>query len=126
MNASNSFTGPYPRRRLRRMRRSGFSRRLMRETRLSADDLIYPLFVLEGTRRREAVPSMPGVERLSIDELVREAETALALGIPAVALFPVTPPERKSLDAREAWNPEGLAQRAVRALKNLGDKMCGR
>jgi porphobilinogen synthase len=99
------------------MRRSGFSRRLMRETRLTADDLIYPLFVLEGTRRREAVPSMPGVERLSIDELVREAETALSLGIPAVALFPVTPPEHKSLDAREAWNPEGLAQRAVRALK---------
>ena len=72
MNASNSFTGPYPRRRLRRMRRSGFSRRLMRETRLSADDLIYPLFVLEGTRRREAVPSMPGVERLSIDELAMD------------------------------------------------------
>jgi porphobilinogen synthase len=117
MNASNGFPGAYPRRRLRRMRRSGFSRRLMRETRLTADDLIYPLFVLEGTRRREAVPSMPGVERLSIDELVREAETALSLGIPAVALFPVTPPERKSLDAREAWNPEGLAQRAVRALK---------
>jgi porphobilinogen synthase len=117
MNAANSFPGAYPRRRPRRMRRSGFSRRLMRETRLTADDLIYPLFVLEGTRRREAVPSMPGVERLSIDELVREAEAALSLGIPAVALFPVTPPEQKSLDAREAWNPEGLAQRAVRALK---------
>ncbi len=99
------------------MRRDGFSRRLMRETRLSADDLIYPVFVLEGERRREAVPSMPGVERLSIDELLREAEAIAALGIPALALFPVTPPERKTLDAREAYNPEGLAQRAVRALK---------
>ena len=89
----------------------------MRETRLSADNLIWPVFVLEGARRREAVPSMPGVERLSIDELVREAAAAAALGIPALALFPVTPPERKSLDAREAYNPEGLAQRAVRALK---------
>lgn len=99
------------------MRRSDFSRRLMRETRLSVDDLIYPVFVLEGERRREAVPSMPGVERLSIDELLREAATVAALGIPALALFPVTPPERKSLDAREAYNPDGLAQRAVRALK---------
>ena len=99
------------------MRRSDFSRRLMRETRLSADDLIYPVFVLEGERRREAVPSMPGVERLSIDELLGEAATVAALGIPALALFPVTPPERKSLDAREAYNPDGLAQRAVRALK---------
>lgn len=99
------------------MRRSNFSRRLMRETRLSVDDLIYPVFVLEGERRREAVPSMPGVERLSIDELLREAATVAALGIPALALFPVTPPERKSLDAREAYNPDGLAQRAVRALK---------
>jgi porphobilinogen synthase len=99
------------------MRRDAFSRRLMRETRLAVDNLIYPVFVLEGARRREAVPSMPGVERLSIDELVREAEAAAALGIPALALFPVTPPERKTLDAREAYNPEGLAQRAVRALK---------
>jgi porphobilinogen synthase len=99
------------------MRRSDFSRRLMRETRLSVDDLIYPVFVLEGERRREAVPSMPGVERLSIDELLREAATVAALGIPALALFPVTPPERKSLDAREAYNPDGLAQRTVRALK---------
>ncbi len=99
------------------MRRDAFSRRLMRETRLSADDLIYPVFVLDGARRREAVPSMPGVERLSIDELLREAEAVAKLGIPALALFPVTPPEHKSLDAREAYNPEGLAQRAVRALK---------
>nr|WP_221066887.1 porphobilinogen synthase [Methylomagnum ishizawai] len=107
----------YPRTRLRRMRRDDFSRRLMRETRLAPDDLIYPLFVLEGGNRREAVASMPGVERLSIDLLVEECAAAHALGIPAVALFPVTPPELKSLDAAEAHNPEGLAQRAVRALK---------
>lgn len=109
--------GPWPVIRLRRMRRDDFSRRLMREHRLGSDDLIYPVFVLEGEGRREAVPSMPGVERLSIDLLLAEAERALALGIPAMALFPVTPPEAKSEDAREAWNPEGLAQRAVRALK---------
>jgi porphobilinogen synthase len=115
--SSKDFAGRYPGRRPRRMRRDAFSRRLMRETRLSADDLIYPVFVLDGARRREAVPSMPGVERLSIDELLREAEAVAKLGIPALALFPVTPPEHKSLDAREAYNPEGLAQRAVRALK---------
>ncbi|SMF93655.1 porphobilinogen synthase [Methylomagnum ishizawai] len=99
------------------MRRDEFSRRLMRETRLAPDDLIYPLFVLEGGNRREAVASMPGVERLSIDLLVEECTAAHALGIPAVALFPVTPPELKSLDAAEAHNPDGLAQRAIRALK---------
>ena len=109
--------GYYPRVRLRRMRRDDFSRRLMRETRLSADNLIYPMFILEGEGRREPVESMPGVERVSVDELLREAEDLLRLGVPAVALFPVTPPERKSLDAREAYNPQGLAQRAVRALK---------
>jgi porphobilinogen synthase len=116
-SSSTRFLGGFPRRRSRRMRRAAFSRRLMRETRLSVDNLIYPMFVLDGPRRREAVPSMPGVERLSIDELLREAEAAAALGIPALALFPVTPPERKTLDAREAYNPDGLAQRAVRALK---------
>ncbi len=89
----------------------------MRENALSADDLIYPLFVLEGENRREAVGSMPGVERLSIDLLLREAEEAHRLGVPAVALFPVTAPEGKSEDGREAFNPDGLAQRAVRALK---------
>ena len=109
--------GPWPTTRLRRMRRDDFSRRLMREHRLSCDDLIYPVFVLEGEGQREPVASMPGVERLSIDLLLAEAERALSLGIPAMALFPVTPPEAKSEDAREAWNPEGLAQRAVRALK---------
>jgi porphobilinogen synthase len=107
----------FPRTRLRRMRFSDFSRRLMRETTLSADNLIYPMFVIEGRGQREPVASMPGIERVSIDELVREGEALLQLGVPAVALFPVTPPQAKSLEAQEAWNPEGLAQRAVRALK---------
>ena len=107
----------YPYCRPRRMRRDDFSRRLMRENRLSSDDLIYPVFVLEGEQRREAVPSMPGVERKSIDLLLDEARECVELGIPAMALFPVTPPEAKSDDAAEAWNPQGLAQRAVRALK---------
>ncbi|HJT97502.1 MAG TPA: porphobilinogen synthase [Rhodanobacteraceae bacterium] len=108
---------PYPYTRPRRMRRDAFSRSLMRETTLAPADLILPVFVREGERTREPVPSMPGVERLSIDELVRVAGTAHALGIPALALFPVTPAAAKSLDAREAWNANGLAQRAVRALK---------
>ncbi len=89
----------------------------MRENRLSSDDLIYPMFILEGKGQHEAVPSMPGVERVSIDLLLKEAEHLVGLGVPAVALFPVTPAERKSLDAAEAYNPEGLAQRAVGALK---------
>ena len=107
----------YPGVRLRRLRRDDFSRRLTRENRLSADDLIYPLFVQEGEGRRDPVPSMPGVERLSLDLLVEECRAAAALGIPAVALFPVVPAERKSLDAAEAYNPEGIAQRATRALR---------
>jgi porphobilinogen synthase len=108
---------PYPHVRLRRMRRDAFSRALMRETDLTAADLILPVFVREGRATREPVPSMPGVERLSIDELVRVAGEAHGLGVQALALFPVTPPEAKSLDAAEAWNADGLAQRAVRALK---------
>jgi len=111
-------TTGFPAIRPRRMRRSAFSRRLMRETGLSADDLIYPVFVLEGKGRREPVASMPGVERKSIDLLVEEARELIELGIPAIALFPVTPAEAKSEDAREAYNPEGLAQRAVQALKD--------
>ena len=103
--------------RMRRMRRDDFSRRLMRESHLSTDDLIYPMFVIEGKGQREKVASMPGVERVSIDELLKEAETLCDLGIPAVALFPVTPQSAKSEDASEAFNPEGLAQRAVKALK---------
>lgn len=109
--------GSYPFCRMRRLRRHEFSRRLVREASLSADDLILPVFVLEGENQRQSIDSMPGVDRLSIDLLVREAESLIDLGIPAVALFPVTAKEAKSDDGREAWNPEGLAQRAVRALK---------
>lgn len=109
--------GCFPRSRPRRMRHDDFSRRLMRETTLTVDDLIYPMFVLEGKGKREAVASMPGIERVSVDELLQEAAVLVRLGVPAVALFPVTTAEKKSLDAKEAWNPEGLAQRAVRALK---------
>ncbi len=103
--------------RMRRMRRDDFSRRLMRESQLTADDLIYPLFIIEGKGKREKVDSMPGVERVSIDELLKEAEQLVQLGVPAIALFPVVGEDKKSEDAREAYNPEGLAQRAVRALK---------
>jgi len=99
------------------MRRDVFSRRLARETRLTTDDLIQPLFVIEGRRKREPVASMPGIERLSTDLLVDAAGTLFKLGIPAVALFPVPDPATKSADGREAWNPEGLVQRTVRALK---------
>ena len=102
---------------MRRMRRDDFSRRLMRETVLSVDDLIYPVFVLDGKGRREAVASMPGIERFSIDLLLEHLSEVVAAGVPAVALFPVTAPESKSDDAREAYNPEGVAQQAVRALK---------
>ncbi|WP_163370732.1 porphobilinogen synthase [Endozoicomonas acroporae] len=109
---------PFPAARPRRMRYNDFSRRLMRESQLSVDNLIYPLFIVDGHQQRQAVASMPGVERLSIDLLLEEAAELVALGIPAIALFPVTPADRKSELAEEAWNPEGLAQRAVRALKN--------
>lgn len=109
--------GLFPNRRMRRMRRDDFSRRLMREHQVSSNDLIYPMFVIEGEGAREKVPSMPGVERVSIDELLKEAAELVALGVPAVALFPVTPQDVKSEDAAEAYNPDGLAQRAVRALK---------
>ena len=115
-NIDSNFS-KYPNARMRRMRRDAFSRRLMRESSLSCDDLIYPMFILEGEGQREQVESMPGVERVSIDELLKEAAELVALGIPMVALFPVTPDEVKSEDAAEAFNPEGLAQRAVRALK---------
>lgn len=113
----------HPQARPRRMRADEFSRRLMREHRLSVDDLIYPVFVIEGEGRREPVPSMPGVERVSIDQLLEEGNRAVRLGIPAMALFPVTPAEKKSKDAREAYNPEGLAQRAARSLKQSCPKL---
>lgn len=107
----------YPHTRLRRNRASDFSRRLTRENQLSADNLIYPVFVLEGEQQREAVPSMPGVERLSVDLLVEHAAEWVELGIPALALFPVVPAEKKDLAGSGAWDPDGLAQRATRALK---------
>jgi porphobilinogen synthase len=110
-------TTGFPSRRMRRMRRHDFTRRLMRESSLTCADLIYPVFVIEGNKRRDAVASMPGIERLSIDQLLHEAEQIHSLGIPAIALFPVVSQEQKSADAREAWNPDGLAQRAVAALK---------
>jgi len=107
----------FPWLRMRRMRRDDFSRRLMREHQLNASDLIYPMFVLEGENQRETVSSMPGIERLSIDLLLKEAQDCVDLGIPLIALFPVVATTKKSTDAAEAFNPEGLAQRAVRALK---------
>lgn len=118
MSIDSQAFGGYPYTRMRRMRRDDFSRRLMRETIVTPDDFIYPVFILEGEGNREAVASMPGVERMSIDLLLKEAKEIAALGIPAMALFPVTPLTAKSLDAKEAYNPDGLAQRAVRALKD--------
>jgi len=118
MSLYDTARAAYPLTRMRRMRRDAFSRRLMRESSLTPDDLIYPVFVLEGSGQREPVLSMPGVTRLSIDLLVAEAREIAALGVPAMALFPVTPPSAKSEDAAEAYNPDGLAQRAVRALKD--------
>jgi porphobilinogen synthase len=99
------------------MRRDDFSRRMMRESQLTPADLIYPMFVLEGNRVRQPVASMPGIDRVSIDELIKDAGHAAELGIPAVVLFPFIGSDGKSLDASEAWNPEGLVPRAVRALK---------
>ena len=99
------------------MRRDEFSRRLMRETRLTTDDLIYPLFIVEGSGQRQPIDSMPGIERLSIDELLKEAAELAGLDIPAIALFPALNSETKSLNGAEAYNPDGLVQRAIRALK---------
>lgn len=113
----SSSASHFPSTRMRRMRRDDFSRRLMRENRLSADDLIYPVFVLDGPSRSEAVASMPGVNRVSIDLLLGVAEQAVALGVPALALFPVIDAGLKTDDAGEAWNPDGLVPRTVRALK---------
>jgi len=109
--------GSYPSHRPRRMRRSEFSRRLMRGSVLSVDDLVYPVFVTEGMARREAIRSMPGIERLSTDELLNEGGELVELGIPAIAIFPCVAPGAKSTDAQEAYNPQGLIQRTVRAVK---------
>ena len=98
--------GSYPRRRMRRNRRDDFSRRLVRENVLTANDLIYPVFVIEGSNRTEPVASMPGVERVTLDRLMPVAERCLELGVPAMALFPVIDPSRKSLGAEEAFNPD--------------------
>jgi porphobilinogen synthase len=108
----------FPSTRKRRMRRDDFSRRMMRENSLSANDFIYPVFVLEGDNQREAIHSMPGIDRLSIDLLLEAASEAFELGIPAITLFPVVGTEAKSDDAAAAWNPDGLVQRAIRALKS--------
>jgi len=107
----------FPSTRMRRMRADDFSRRMMRETVLTPDDFIWPVFVIEGEDQKEEIESMPGVERMTIDRLLAKAGECVTLGVPAIALFPVTAPEAKTDDAREAWNPNGLAQRAVRALK---------
>ena len=115
--ADSPFRGVFPQTRLRRVRQGEWSRRLVRENRLSVDDLIWPLFVCEGDNQREPVPSMPGVERLSIDLLVEAIGEAVALGIPAVALFPATAAEKKTPECEEAVNPENLVCRAVRAVK---------
>ena len=111
------FAGEYPGRRMRRMRRDDFSRRLMRENRLSADDLIYPVFVLDGAKREEPVASLPGISRKTIDLLLRDAELCAKRSIPALALFPVIEGAKKTPDGSEAWNPEGLVPRTIRALK---------
>ena len=117
LDSSNTSRGAFPHTRMRRMRADEFSRRLMRENQLTSADLIQPVFVIEGNKQRQTIASMPGIERLSVDLLVEEAKTLSELGIPAIALFPVIDPSQKSEQAEEAWNPNGLAQTAVRALK---------
>lgn len=118
------LSSSFPTRRLRRLRKHDFSRRLVAENTLTASDLIYPVFIIEGENQRVKVPSMPGVERLTLDQLLIEAELLVKYGVPAIALFPVVGDAKKSLMAEEAYNPEGLAQRAVRALKQaFGEKL---
>lgn len=113
----------FPITRMRRMRKDNFSRRLMRENRLTTNDLIYPMFVIEGKNKREPVKSMPNIERLSIDLLVAEAQALFELGIPMITVFPVPHPDSKTLEAQEAYNPDGLAQRAIRAIKQALPEM---
>ena len=116
--SDNRFNRQFPATRMRRMRADDFSRRMMRETVLTPDDLIYPVFVIEGSGTREPVQSMPGVERLTLDELAKEAKITLDLGIPAMAIFPVPHPGTKSVEGKESYNPAGLAQRAISTIKN--------
>ncbi|MGX2967072.1 porphobilinogen synthase [Ursidibacter sp. B-7004-1] len=115
----------FPAQRMRRLRKHDFSRRLVAENQLTANDLIYPAFIIEGENQRIAVPSMPGVERLTLDQLLIDAELLVKYGVPAIALFPVVEQEKKSLMAEEAYNPNGLAQRAVRALKQAFGEQLG-
>ncbi|MCW2480564.1 porphobilinogen synthase [Candidatus Symbiopectobacterium sp. NZEC135] len=115
---SNVFPGAFPGRRLRRLRRHDFSRRLVAENQLTVNDLIYPVFVMEGKNQRQEVPSMPGVYRMTLDLLVKEAEELAKLGIPVLSLFPVIDTDKKSLNAEEAYNPEGLVPRVIRTLKD--------
>lgn len=114
---SQILSSSFPTRRLRRLRKHAFSRRLVAENTLTVNDLIYPVFIIEGENQRVAVPSMPKVERLTLDQLLVEAELLVKYGVPAIALFPVVEQDKKSLMAEEAYNPQGLVQRAVRALK---------
>ena len=113
----------FPTIRMRRLRRTGFLRQMVRETALSVDDLIYPIFVCSGEKTREPVTTMPGIERLSVDLLGEEAKQIKALGIPAVAVFPVTPSHLKTADGSEAYNPDGLAQQAIRAVKDSAPEL---
>ncbi|WP_437614061.1 porphobilinogen synthase [Erwinia sp. V71] len=115
---SFAFPGAFPGRRLRRVRRHDFSRRLVAENQLTVNDLIYPVFVMEGHNQQQEVPSMPGVHRMTIDLLIKEAEAVAKLGVPVLSLFPVIEADKKSLHAKEAYNPDGLIQRTVRALKD--------
>ncbi|WCG82939.1 porphobilinogen synthase [Pectobacterium sp. A5351] len=115
---SNAFPGTFPGRRMRRIRRHDFSRRLVAENQLTVNDLIYPVFVMEGTNQRQEVPSMPGVYRMTIDVLLKEAEEIAKLGVPVLSLFPVIEADKKSLYAEEAYNPDGLVPRTIRALKD--------
>ncbi|MEX1670281.1 porphobilinogen synthase [Zhongshania guokunii] len=115
--------GAFPATRLRRLRANDFSRRLMRENQLSVNDLIYPMFVCEGRNERQTVGSMPGIERLSIDLITAEAKQLAALGIPAIALFPVVGADKKSLFAEEAYNPNGLAQQTIMAIKDAAPEL---
>lgn len=115
---SYAFPGTFPGRRMRRVRRHDFSRRLVAENQLTVNDLIYPVFVMEGHNQQQEISSMPGVYRMTIDQLLKEAESVAKLGVPVLSLFPVIESDGKSLHAEEAYNPNGLVQRAVRALKD--------
>ncbi len=121
--SKGSYNRKFPITRMRRMRKDDFSRRLMRETKLTTDDLIYPIFIIEGKGERQAIPSMPDIERLSLDELAKETLILKKLGIPAIALFPVPDPASKTENGQEAFNANGLVQRAISTIKNTCPEM---